>query len=389
MQCNVCSTPLTEILYASVAEQALTSLATLHEGKTEVCFCHQCGHVQSAQLENIDAFYDHEYDILVASEEEDQLYEVVQGAPVYRTAHQLRTLQRKLSLPAGAKVLDYGCAKSAMLRAMLVAGMVIEPYVFDVSDRYLPFWEKFLPAQHCATYVFPSQWNQQFDLVTSFFSLEHMPQPQHALQNIWQALRPGGKIYGIVPNLFGNTADLIVVDHVNHFTVSALTILLQKQGFEVIEIDPTAHRGAFVFIAQKTSVPPPHESLNIQSSWHGKIQELLAQAQTVAAFWTEAAARVRVFEAGLQSDQTLAIYGAGFYGAFLAAHLQRPEQLRYVVDQNPFLQGRQVHGVPVVAPQALPAAIDVLLVGLNPLYAAQQIAQIAAFSERKLNYFFL
>lgn len=385
MQCNVCNVRLEQLLYATEAARSLTSLATFHEGKTHVYFCHQCGHVQSAEIENIAGFYDHEYDILVASEEEDQLYEVVDGENIYRTEHQMRTLLEKVDLRPGAKVMDYGCAKSATLRALLEFGVAIDPYAYDVSDRYIPFWEKFLPPEQWATYAFPQCWDQHFDLVTSFFSLEHMSQPQLALRNMHRALQPHGKIYGIVPNICSNTADLIVVDHVNHFTASSLHTLLQTQGFDVLDIDVTSHRGAFVFLAEKKNEPDFSKTIPALS----QVQEIYLKAQSIAAFWVDAAARVRAFEATLSPTKKLAIYGAGFYGAFLASSLQQAERVICVVDKNPFLQGKKLNQIEIGAPASLPKEVDTLLVGLNPIYAKEQIAKVAEFHARSLTYFFL
>jgi hypothetical protein len=85
----------------------------------------------------------------------------------------------------------------------------------------------------------------------------------------------------------------------------------------------------------------------------------------------------------------LAIYGAGFYGAFISACLQHPEKIACVIDQNPFLQGCKVNGVDIVSPTALPEDISMILVGLNPAYAKSLIEEIPEFSSRQLTYFYL
>jgi SAM-dependent methyltransferase len=345
--------------------------------------CHECGHVQSVEIAGIDQYYDTDYDILVSSEEEDQIYQVVDGIAIYRTEHQVHTLLDKVVLSAGSTILDYGCAKSATMRILRSGHSELHTYLFDVSDRYVSFWSAFLSEEHWATHVIPTSWNGRFDAVTSFFSLEHMARPQDALQQIHRLLKTGGIFYGIVPNVFSNTADMIVVDHVSHFTVPSLTHLLRGACFEVVEIDTTAHRGALIFVAKKIG------SKSVAVTRVEEIQNTVKAAKRIAQYWKGAGENVQAFEDSLDGVDRIAIYGAGFYGAFLTACLRHPHRIACIVDQNPFLQGRSVNGARIVAPADLPDDIRVVLVGLNPAYAAKCIGEIEVFRDRDLKYFFL
>lgn len=384
MNCNLCGTPLSDKIYDSGDALSLTSLCTVHDGRTEVYVCGCCAHVQSAAMADIDAYYDDSYDILVDSEEEDQIYEVVAGRKVYRTEHQVNVLRDKLALTTGTRILDYGCAKSATLRTLASQIPGLEVHLFDVSDRYRPFWDKFIPRERGATFELPADWQDRFDVVTSFFSLEHMAQPQDALRKIATLLKTGGTFYGIVPNVLSNTADLIVVDHVNHFTPPSLAWLLRANGFEVQDISDSVHRGALVFVARKLA-----QAAGAQPAAQDEVQAIVDRARRIADFWQQAGARVQAFEQTLAADAPVALYGAGFYGAFIASWLRQPQRIRYVIDQNAFLQGRQLHGAPVIAPADLPSDISTLLVGLNPAHARQIVGDIDAFVGRTLNCFYL
>jgi hypothetical protein len=83
------------------------------------------------------------------------------------------------------------------------------------------------------------------------------------------------------------------------------------------------------------------------------------------------------------------VYGAGFYGNFVAASLAHPASIACFVDQNPHLQGRQVMDRPVLAPADLPAGLRAVVVGLNPRAARPIIAAIDAWKGRDLDLFFL
>lgn len=383
VHCNVCTSPLGEPVYESA--RSLTSLCDVFPEATRVRVCEKCGHLQTDEIDDADGYYDEDYTILVNSEEEDQVYEVLDGKPCYRTAHQVATLLGKLDISRGARLLDYGCAKSSTVRALIQERTDIKPCLYDVSDRYVPFWEKFLKPGSWATYELPGEWAGSFDIVTSFFSLEHMTRPMQSMRQIFDLLAPGGVVYGIVPNVFTNIADFLVIDHVNHFTRGSLEYLLCSAGLTVHEIDDTAHRGAFVFAAGKPKSGTLEKDVDV-----AVIAEDLARIGEIAAFWRTAADRVHVFESGLDPDGgDVAVYGAGFYGAFIRACLARPERICCILDQNPFLLGNDINGVPVIEPADLPSGVGALLVGLNPAHARNIIKDIPSLAKRELDYFFL
>ncbi len=385
MNCNACGSLVVDQIYKSYTKRSLTSLCTFHDGGTDVYFCAGCTHIQSAPLANADAYYDTSYDILVGSAEEDQIYEINEGQKIFRTEHQVETLKQKINLQVSLKILDYGCAKSSTMYALKQQFPSIGVYLFDISDRYMPFWERFVEPGHWATYSIPSRWQQKFDVVTSFFSLEHMTDPQTALQNIHGVLKEGGVFYGVVPNVFTNMADMIVVDHVNHFTADSLAALLHLNGFKQIDVDETSHRGALVF----TAVKSPAALANDFSLDDSCVFSVRTAALKVSAYWESVGAAIKKFEETINEFDQFAIYGAGFYGAFIASNLRYPERAVCVLDQNPFLQGRDVNGVPVLSPSELPARVKKVLVGLNPAVAKNVIAEVQALHSRDLEYFYL
>lgn len=385
MNCNLCSKPFGDKIYDSGSARSLTSLCTTYAGATQVYFCHGCGHVQSLEIDNIAGYYDCDYDILVTSEEEDQIYEVINGRNVYRTEHQVETLLNKVTFPQNAMILDYGCAKSSTMRALTSKDIAVRPYLFDVSDRYIPFWNKFLPEDRWAIYSMPNEWEGKFDAVTSFFSLEHMARPQDALQQVFRVLMPSGIFYGIIPNVFTNTADMIVVDHINHFTEVSLRYLLRNQGFDVVEIDEISHKGALVFVARKSAAQSVRDVLPAAN----EVNAAYEGARKIGEYWKNAGSGVRAFEPAIAGEKQVAIYGAGFYGTFIYSSMAHSEKVAFIVDQNPFLQGRESNGIPIVSPVNLPKNISTVLVGLNPAHAKRLISDIAEFRSRDIKFFYL
>ncbi len=359
-RCTLCGAAGFAEIYRSASARSLTSLCQIVEGVVSVRFCRDCGHVGSNELPDVAGFYETDYKILINDPDEDQVYEVADDRIVYRTDHQLKVLRDRIALDDGMAVLDYGCAKAQMSVRLKTALPGLAVHLFDVSRLYLSFWEQSLPGVEYATHTTPADWAARFDLVTSYFAFEHIPDPASAARHVASLLKPGGRFYGIVPDMFGNIADFIVADHVNHFTRASLLRLLCDAGFDEIVIDAEAHRGALVFSAVRSEKP----GLLVPAD-PAEIADLTRRVADVARFWTKADRAVTQPEDG----ERVAIYGAGFYGAFIYSRLDHPETVVCFVDRNPYQQGRRLFNVDIVAPELMPRDIRVLYVGLNPAIA--------------------
>ena len=149
-------------------------------------------------------------------------------------------------------------------------------------------------------------------------------------------------------------------------------------------IDRDAHRGAFVVLARKPDAP---RAIEVPDS--SEVESTCRVLTEIAGYWNGAAERIRSFEQSLPVDEPVAIYGAGFYGAFIASCLVYPQRIVCHLDQNPFLQGRQLDGRPVLAPAQLPAGIRTLLVGLNPAHARAIVESIPALAGAAPNRLYL
>lgn len=372
-RCNVCGKPLETPVYRSEQERSVTSLSEIHQGRTEVYFCSNCGHLQTPEIRNIDEYYDDAYKILVGSDEEDQLYKVTGDRKIYRSDHQASVLLSVIELPPNAQVLDYGCAKAATPRKLLKLRPDISLHLFDVSDMYIPFWEKFVSRNNWALYSTDHWEGEKFDLVTSFYSLEHMPDPLKSIREMGRMLRHNGIIYVVVPNWRANIADFIVVDHVNHFSESSVRELLRRAGLELSWISADVHDSALVFTARKVDHPSTDSSIDIEVS---PPQDLLEQVESTAMYWRNFQSRIQDTER-LCGDQarSIAIYGSGFYGTYIATCLSRFGDVECFVDQNPYRQGIVHFGKPVVSPEGIPSSVRNIFVGLNPAKAKSEIGQ--------------
>jgi SAM-dependent methyltransferase len=383
--CPVCQQSPGKPIYVSAQSLSITSLCNTLPANTTVFFCQNCGHLLTEPLPNLADYYDQTYKILIDSEEEDQLYEIAGNRKIFRTEHQVKTLLQLAPLPERAKVLDYGCAKSSTLKQLFDRRPDIIPHAFDVSSMYVPFWEKFIAQGNWAIYEPKPEWSNSFDLVTSFFALEHVLNPREILQQITKLLKPGGTFYCIVPNVYSNIADFVVADHVNHFSLESLHYLLAATGFSDVCINDSAHASAFVILAKKKQVAQPFRP---PAGHPERLADLTVRVHQMADYWGNFGKRVRSFEQLHANYLTAAIYGSGFYGTFIAACLDNPIKVSCFLDQNPHRQKQRQLGKLILAPELLPENVKLVYVGLNPLLARVGIQNVAAWQTRWHEYFY-
>lgn len=360
MKCRVCDTLLGGPIYKA-GTPSITSVATTLDIGVCVHVCDTCGHAQSPDLPDLKTYYDTEYKILLAAEDQDHLYDTVDGVEIYRSEHQCRLVREFCAPREGARILDYGAAKAATLRRLLGATPGASGFVFDVSRDYQATWQEWIPGERQAVYELPSAWDGSFDLVTAHFVLEHVADPIRMLCDVARMLRPDGKAFLLVPDTIANPGDLVVVDHVNHFTECSLRRALAGAGLKLDRLDRDAYRGAFVAVASRAPGAPA-------SIDRAVIAREVAEVRDIAALWQ----RVRDIvaeEAEALASRHLAIYGAGFYGTFIAAALDKQVQPACFLDRNPYVQKAPHLGIAVLDPGKLPAEVDTVFAGLNPRIA--------------------
>lgn len=374
IRCRVCGTALGEPAYRAAAP-ALTSIMTALASETVIHLCPVCGHAQGPNLPDIEAFYDTEYRISLEADDHDQLFAVsADGRPLYRTDHQAALSLQLLELPAGALILDYGAAKSDTLRKMVGQRPDIVPHVFDVSSDYAFAWRGWVPPEHQATYAIKPGWDGRFDAVMSHFAIEHVADPLAFLAQVRSVLKPGGKLLLSLPDVHGNPGDMIVVDHLNHFTGTSIRHALARSGLAVETVNATDFPGAFFILAtarDDAATSPPDD-----------VAAAVRRNQDICRFWERAHALLA--QAGSRlAGLRCAIYGAGFYGSWIARQLAGQAEIVAFLDQNPNLHGTRHLGVPVMAPGALDPAVRTILIGLNPLKARGIIAAMPLFKGRE------
>lgn len=143
-----------------------------------------------------------------------------------------RLLEFCAQLPAGGRVLDYGCGPATDGAHM--AAMGFEVHAFDASDKMVQAARANGVTAHQATFAeFDAQ--NTYDGIWANFSLLHAPRKDvpDLLANIHIGLKPGG-IFHIGVKTGDGTARDTIGRRYTYFTIPELNTLLTQTGFTII-----------------------------------------------------------------------------------------------------------------------------------------------------------
>jgi len=162
------------------------------------------------------------------------------------------------------RLLDFGCGAGRYVAKMSAAGWNAQGMdmsaqaVTAAADAGLTARQGTLPGADLG--------GRQFDAVTMWQAIEHVPSPKATLEAIRAILRPGGRLLVVCPQFDslaaakfgGHWYALDLPRHLTHFTRSTLRSHLQATGFEVVRMLSTARpsvvRKSWGYLADDTGL---------------------------------------------------------------------------------------------------------------------------------------
>lgn len=155
---------------------------------------------------------------------------------------------RHIPLPAGKRVLDFGCGGGFFLNICRQLGAEVQgiepsPHGAESARRQgIPVFEGTLDQ------FLQQHGDRRFDVITSNHVIEHVPDPIKSLAGLKSLLAPGGTMTIAVPNarsIFANAlgAEWHNTDlpfHLHQFSADSLRVAAEKAGIETVEITTTS-----------------------------------------------------------------------------------------------------------------------------------------------------
>jgi SAM-dependent methyltransferase len=192
--------------------------------------CRECGHIYVTPriTPEVQARLARELD----SDEDDDIYLEVQKIYAAPLCHLFR------ARAPGSRLLDLGFGRGYLMQLARAYGF--EVYGLDLSasniDHQWPQLGRRLASAVLGQDELP--WGS-FDVVVMSHILEHLPEPDASLRQVWEALNPGGLLYVAVPDMrslafqvFGKRWDVVnPLVHYQYFDEDSLRRLLGDCGY--------------------------------------------------------------------------------------------------------------------------------------------------------------
>jgi len=264
--------------------------------------------------------------------------------------------------PNVGRMLDIGCGNGALLKSF---GQLRPNWKLNGADLGTRFAEEIrdlagVEGFHTAD---PGSVSGTFDLMTMCHVLEHIPDPSAALSAWSPRLAATGGLLVEVPDLARNPFDLVIVDHISHFTHASLARVLGRGGFgaRVLRDDWIAKELiAYAEPGAKTApratpaeIDAVRRSVERQLAW---LSTLLAQAEKAYV------------------NAPFGIFGTAIGGTWL--HVSLHEAAAFFVDEDPSRIGGTHLGKPILAMKDIPIDATVAL-PLPPATATAVAARLA------------
>jgi SAM-dependent methyltransferase len=292
------------------------------------------------------------------------------GGSVARSEHLAGYVQDRLGLPDKLALLDFGCGTGSALRTFSARHPGWTLHGAELSDANLATLKK-IPGFAALFTCPPENIPRNFDLITLIHSLEHVLDPVATLAVLAGRLAQGGHIFVQVPDCGSTPYDLAIADHVSHFTLTSLGDAARMAGCKSLELSNSVLPKELTWIGSPgtgtgtEALHKPRDSAALVAVAHRRVEWLADQ--------------VRESEAIARRSPQFGIFGTSISGTWLYAALG--ERVRFFVDEDPARVGRTHMGLPIVAPDAIPAGADVYI-PLIPKVAAAVAARLSRHGVR-------
>ena len=263
-----------------------------------------------------------------------------------------RLAERRILAESG-KLLDFGCGNGGFLRAFAerFAGWRMDGA--ETDQRHLAELKTIPRFEWLHGVVDIGDLPGGYDAVSLVHVLEHIEDPAKALAALRAKANPGGLLFIEVPAWRSNPFALMIADHASHFTPATLQMVVNASGWTAAE----AHED---WVPKELSLVAKHggeDAVAVTSLEYAAESEAL---QSAVRWLAGAMAEAQAISSG---SANFGLFGSAIAATWLYQGMS--DRIRFFVDEDPQRAGRTHFGLPIFAPDEVPAESDVF-VGVSP-----------------------
>jgi SAM-dependent methyltransferase len=331
------------------------------KGDIALGYCNNCGFVSNTLFNPAV----HEY---------STRYEETQGfSPTFRNFHSrlAQNLIEKYDL-RNKTVVEIGCGKGEFLTLLCELG----------ENKGVGFDPAFVEERNPASADLDIEFVQDFysekysDVKADFFcckmTLEHIPDAAHFVGVVRRAVgdSPNATVFFQVPDVIRVLKEFafwdIYYEHCSYFSAGSLARVFREAGFDVLETW-TDYDDQYLMITAKpcTGIRPVTE-LEMQAPRvvAAAIEQFLTKQANVVNHWKKEIGELR------ENGGRAVLWGSGSKGVAFLTSLNLDGAIEYVVDINPYRQGKFMAGTGqrIVGPEFLREYKPDVAIAMNPVY---------------------
>jgi 2-polyprenyl-3-methyl-5-hydroxy-6-metoxy-1,4-benzoquinol methylase len=350
--CQICSEASLREVEGYSGLPRITSDCRQFEAGGDLFVCTSCGGVQklpnSKWLNEINDIYS-KYQVYHQSGGVEQIvFDKTVGIPRKRSDVIVSSLLNSGNLPLAGTAIDIGCGNGATLSSMseLLTGWSLNGS--ELNDEALPLLKKISGFDQLYSENIENI-KKQFDLVTMIHSLEHLTNPGGFLKKLHKVVG-SGSLFVEVCNIEENPFDILIADHLMHFSPSSLQLLMKNTGYDsyMIETGWVAKeisllaRSDLAASSQIVSAPNPDKIYSRIQSYVSWLSELIVSAREAA-----------------KDDALFGFFGTSIAATWLAPQLE--DKVSFFVDEDINRLGKTHLGKPIISPSEIPNDSKVFL----------------------------
>jgi hypothetical protein len=337
---------------------------TYPKGDIALGFCPSCGFI-------FNTLFDpsmHEY---------SGNYEETQGfSPTFRAFHErlATSLIEKYDL-RNKKIVEIGCGKGEFLSLICRMG----------RNQGIGFDPAFVAERNPAGKDLDISFVQDFysekyaqvgaDFFCCKMTLEHIANTADFIRNVRRAVgdRSESIVFFQVPDARRVLSDLafwdIYYEHCSYFCAGSLARVFREAGFEVLETWTDYDDQYLMISARPATEPQPISQLELDAPqlMTQEIERFTRQQKERISSWR------RELKQLTSEGQRAVVWGSGSKGVAFLTALDLDKEIEYVVDINPYRQGKFMAGTgqQIVGPSFLADYKPDVAIAMNPIYESE------------------